>query len=110
MSADITDATFENEVLKADRPVLVDFWATWCVPCKMLSPILEQIGNERPQQIKIVKLDVDANPATRDRYGVRAMPTMILFKNGNEAQRIVGFQPKARLLAALEPHIGGAAA
>ena len=105
MSDVVTDATFENEVLRADRPVLVDFWATWCVPCKMLSPILEQIGTERPEQIKIVKLDVDANPQTRDRYGVRAMPTMILFKNGNEAPRLVGFQPKARLINALEPHL-----
>lgn len=104
----ISDANFEQEVLKSDKPVLVDFWATWCGPCRMVGPVLEEIAAEN-ETFKIVKLDIDANPITPGRFSVRAIPTMILFKEGREAQRVVGYQPKAKLLEQLHQHVGAAA-
>ena len=100
----VTDQTFEQEVLKSDTPVLVDFWATWCGPCRMVAPVLEEIASEK-DNVKIVKLDVDANPLTAGRFGVRAIPTLILFKDGKEAQRLVGYMPKERLLQQIQPHM-----
>jgi thioredoxin 1 len=101
----VTDPTFETEVLKSDQPVLVDFWATWCGPCRMVGPVLEQIATEQGERLRIVKLDVDASPITAGRFGVRSIPTMILFKNGRETQRVVGYMPKERLLSLLNPHL-----
>lgn len=101
----VTDATFEEEVLKADRPVLVDFWAAWCAPCRMIAPIVEAIAEERADTLKVVKLDVDTNHQVAAQYGVMSIPTLILFKNGQAIERIVGFMPKERLLAALRRHL-----
>jgi len=105
----VSDQTFEQEVLKSDTPVLVDFWATWCGPCRMVAPVLEDVANEQGDKIRVAKLDVDANPITAGRFGVRAIPTMILFKNGREADRIVGFHPKPQLMQKLMPHLTMAA-
>src|SRR5207245_3919810 len=101
---EVTDANFDQDVLKSDAPVLVDFWATWCGPCGMVAPVLEEIASEK-QNVRIAKLDVDANPITAGRFGVRAIPTMILFKGGKEAQRLVGYMPKDRLLQQIQPHV-----
>jgi thioredoxin 1 len=105
----VSDQTFEQEVLKSDTPVLVDFWATWCGPCRMVAPVLEEVASEQGDKIRVAKLDVDANPITAGRFGVRAIPTMILFKNGREADRIVGYHPKPQLMQKLTPHLAAAA-
>ena len=106
----VSDQNFETEVIKSETPVLVDFWAAWCGPCRMVAPVLEEIATEQGEKVKIAKLDVDANPITAGRFGVRSIPTMILFKNGREAQRVVGYMPKEKLLQQLQPHITGTAA
>jgi thioredoxin 1 len=99
---DVTDGTFQAEVLEADTPVLVDFWAPWCGPCRVVHPILEEIAVER-DDMRIVSLNVDENQETASTYEVLSIPTMILFKGGQVAQRIVGAMPKKRLEAELEP-------
>jgi thioredoxin 1 len=99
---DVTDATFEGEVLEAETAILVDFWAPWCGPCRMVSPILEAINDER-EDLRVVKLNVDENQATAIRYEVLSIPTMILFKDGQIAKKLIGAQPKARIEAELEP-------
>ena len=99
-----SDATFEADVLKSDKPVLVDFWAPWCGPCRVVHPILEEMANER-DDVKIVSLNVDENQDTASAYDVLSIPTMILFKGGDAAKRVVGAMPKKRLEAELEPSL-----
>jgi thioredoxin 1 len=101
----VTDDTFEAEVLKAELPTVVDFWAVWCGPCKMIAPALEEIASEYEEQLQVAKLDVDHNQAAAMKYGVMSIPTLILFKDGEPVERIVGFMPKPKLLAKLEPHL-----
>jgi thioredoxin 1 len=102
----ITDSTFETEVLQAPEPVLVDFWATWCGPCKMIAPLLDEIATEQTGRLKIAKLDVDANGQTAMRFGVQSIPTLILFKNGQQVERLLGAMPKQAIMSKLERHLG----
>jgi thioredoxin 1 len=99
---DVTDASFEVEVLESELPVVVDFWAPWCGPCRVVSPILEEMNGER-EDFRVVKVNVDENQATAVRYEILSIPTMILFKNGEIAKKVVGALPKARLEAEFEP-------
>lgn len=100
-----TDAEWDK-VLSSEKPVLVDFWADWCVPCHMVSPIVEEIGREKAEVISVAKLNVDDNPETARRYGVMSIPTLILFMGGEERARVVGAQPKESILSQIEPHAG----
>jgi thioredoxin 1 len=99
---DVMDATFDVEVLESEKPVIVDFWAPWCGPCRVVSPILEEINSER-EDLRVVKMNVDENQATAVRFEILSIPTMILFKNGEVATKVVGALPKARLVAEFEP-------
>ena len=99
---DVTDATFQSEVLEADGAVLVDFWAPWCGPCRVVHPILEEMAAER-EELRVVSLNVDDNQQTAARYEVLSIPTLILFKGGQEAKRVIGAMPKRRLESELEP-------
>jgi len=98
----VNDRTFDSEVLQSETPVLVDFWSTWCGPCKMIAPVLEEIAGEKNGQLKIAKLDVDANPESAQKFGVMSIPTLLLFKNGQEVSRIVGYQSKSKLVEKLD--------
>jgi thioredoxin 1 len=93
----VTDATFETDVLKASGPVVVDFWAEWCGPCRMIAPALEEISTSLNGKVKIVKLNVDENPKTAAKYGIQSIPTLMIFKNGQMASRQVGAAPKQKL-------------
>ena len=93
---EVTDATFESEVLKSDQPVLVDFWAAWCAPCRMLTPTVEAIAEKYQGKARVVKLNVDENVDSSSRYGIKGIPTLILFRGGKEADRVVGVPSNAR--------------
>jgi len=101
----IDDNTFDEEIGSSTTPVLVDFWAEWCGPCKMIAPILEEIADEQGESLKILKLNVDDAPSVAQRFGVMSIPTLILFKDGEEAKRIVGAKPKAALLDDVTPFL-----
>jgi thioredoxin 1 len=101
----ITDANFQQEVLNSDKPVLVDFWAVWCGPCKMVAPVVEELAREYPGQLKVGKLDVDSNPEVSMKYGIRSIPTLMVFKEGKVVEQIIGAVPKRNLIEKVLPHI-----
>ena len=102
---EVIDDTFDAQVLKSDVPVLVDFWAEWCAPCKMVTPFLEEMAQEHKGELKVVGLDVDSNNQTAFSYGVQSIPTLLLFMNGQEVERLVGAVPKDKLLSQILPHL-----
>jgi len=102
---EVTDQQFESQVIGAEGPVLVDFWAEWCVPCHLVSPVLEEIAREKAGAVTAYKLNVDDNPMAAQRYGVMSIPTIMLFKGGEVIARVVGVRPKEAILRELEPHL-----
>ena len=98
----VTDASFQDDVIGSDKPVLVDFWAEWCSPCRMIAPALEEISDELSEKVTVAKLNIDDNPEAPARYGVRGIPTMILFKGGEKVADIVGARPKSQIQSWLE--------
>ncbi len=105
---EVTDSNFEQEVLRADKPVLVDFWAEWCAPCRMLAPTVDAIAAQYAGSAKVVKVNVDDNPQTPERYGIKGIPTLILFKNGKEEERVVGAISKEAMARMIEKHLSAA--
>lgn len=101
----VTDDTFEMEVVNSPTPVLVDFWAAWCMPCRMMTPIVDEIATEYEAQLRVAKLDVDQNPQTATQHGIMSIPTLMLFKNGEVVERLVGAMPKQRLVERIAPHL-----
>ena len=101
----VTDDSFEQEVIQADLPTVVDFWAVWCAPCRRIAPILEEMAAEYDGQLKVTKLNVDENPATASKYGIMSIPTLLVFKGGKPVERIVGYMPKERLMDKIRPHM-----
>lgn len=102
----VTDNEWSTEVLESDKPVLIDFWAEWCGPCRMVSPIVDEIADEKADELKVLKLNVDENPFTARQYGIMSIPTLLVFKGGEPAKRIVGAKGKAQLLADLADVVG----
>jgi thioredoxin 1 len=103
MEIELTQENFDNEVLKSDIPVLVDFWATWCGPCKAMAPILEEIANENAGKLKVTKLDVDSQSSVAQKYGVMSMPTFMIFKGGKQVAQAIGAMPKSQLMGVIQP-------
>lgn len=106
---EVSDNNFEADVLKAEQPVLVDFWAAWCAPCRMLAPTVEQVAEKFNGSARVMKLNVDDNPETSQRYGIKGIPTLILFKNGKEEERVVGATSKDAISRMIEKHVSSAA-
>jgi thioredoxin 1 len=100
--SEVSDSSFRQDVLESDIPVLIDFWAPWCGPCKAISPVVEELAGDYEGRLKIVKMNVDDNPQTPSQYGVRGIPNLILFRGGKVKDQIVGAQPKARLVSAID--------
>jgi thioredoxin 1 len=103
---ELTDANFQQEVIKSEKPVLVDFWAVWCGPCRMIAPVVEEIAKEYQGKLKVGKLDVDHNPETAMQFGIRSIPTLLVFKGGKVVEQIVGALPRKSLLDKVTIHLG----
>ncbi len=102
---EVNSGDFQSNVLDSEKPVLVDFWAEWCGPCKMIAPIVEELAKEYDGKMRVAKLDADANPDVLMRYGIMGIPTLILFKGGQPVERVTGFKPKAEIVKKLTPHL-----
>ncbi|HDJ24068.1 MAG: thioredoxin [Candidatus Aminicenantes bacterium 4484_214] len=102
---EVTDSTFQQEVLESDRPVLVDFWAPWCAPCRMVSPVVEAVAEKYKDKVKFFKMNTDENMQTAVKYQIMAIPSLIIFRGGKEAERIVGFRPQKDIEAILDNHL-----
>ncbi|MBD2181745.1 MULTISPECIES: thioredoxin [Oscillatoriophycideae] len=104
-AAQVTDATFEQEVIQSEIPVLVDFWAPWCGPCRMVAPVVDEIADQYKDQVKVVKLNTDENPNVASKYGIRSIPTLMIFKGGQRVDMVVGAVPKTTLSNTLEKYL-----
>src|SRR5881227_59466 len=107
---EVSDSSFESDVLKSEQPVLVDFWAAWCAPCRMLAPTVEAIAEKYSGNARVVKLNVDDNPSVSQRYGIKGIPTLILFKGGKEEERVVGATSKEAISRMIDKHVSAATA
>jgi thioredoxin 1 len=103
---EVNDSNFDQDVLKSDKPVLIDFWAAWCGPCRALAPIVDELATAYEGKVTVAKMDVDRNTATPMRYGVRGIPTLLVFKGGQVKEQIVGYVPKEKIQQALDKHVG----
>lgn len=101
----VDDANFQVEVINSEKPVLVDFWAIWCGPCKMIAPVVEELAKEYDGKLKVTKMDVDANPQTAMKFGIRSIPTLMVFKGGKVVEQIIGAVPKRHLVEKVSPHL-----
>jgi thioredoxin 1 len=102
---EVSDSSFDAEVIRSHVPVLVDFWATWCGPCRMIAPVVEEIASEYAGKLKVVKVDVDSNPETSMKFSIRSIPTLMIFKGGRVVEQLVGAMPKKNLMDKLLPHL-----